>query len=64
MIFDSKLINANERWLKVFYHDLRTKDFFLNYEEAIYSTKTTKYSIFKNITDDYRINGKFEFILY
>ena len=57
-------ININERWLKVFYHDISTNDFFLNESEALYSTNPIKYSILSTITNKYKIRDKYEFIIY
>ena len=53
----------NFYWLKIFYHDCRNNNFFNNYSEAIYSLNSKKFSILKNITDKYKINNFFEFLL-
>ena len=53
-----------ERWLQVFYHDSTGQNYFANPEQAKYSLEDKKYSILANITNAYRVRGKFEFIIY
>ena len=51
-------------WLKVFFHSYKNKALFSGPDEAKYTISEDKYSIFVNITDDFKINNKFEFIIY
>ena len=54
----------NSLWIKIFYHNYYNLEVFDNEDEVLYSTKEHKYSIFREIKENHRINGKFEFILY
>ena len=50
--------------IKVFYHNYYNGENFVDQDEALYSIKDNKYSIFKEVQAQHRINNKFEFILY
>ena len=51
-------------WLKVFYHSYKNKALFAGEEEAKYIISKDKYSIFANITDAFKVDNKFEFIIH
>ena len=51
-------------WLKVFYHSYENKALFAGEEEAKYTISNDKYSIFANITDAFKVDNKFEFIIH
>ena len=51
-------------WLKVFYHSYQNKALFSGPDEAKYTISKDKFSIFANLTDDFKIDNKFEFIIY
>ena len=63
-IRDFRNNNVHERWLKIFYHDCSSRNYFSGEEEAKYNLNSKKFSILSNITNKYRINNKFEFIIY
>ena len=50
-------------WLLLFHHNSSTGDYFENYEEIEYINTTTKFSIFGFITEDFKIDGQYEFLL-
>jgi len=50
-------------WLKIFYHNSVGGVFFSNFSHGMFSLEPNLYSIFSLITDDFRIDGKFEFLL-
>ena len=49
-------------WLKIFHHDIDV-DVFHNESEAKYSLKKGKFSILGLVNDNFKIEGKFEFLL-
>ena len=51
-------------WIKIFYHNFRNRATFADEKEAKNVNTNDKYSIFSEISNEHRINGKFEFILY
>ena len=61
-IFEYGLLNGSF-WLKVFYHSYYNKALFLNDEEASFIISNDKYSILSNISSEYLIEDKYEFLL-
>ena len=55
-VFESK-------WLLVFHHNSKNKEYFANREMVLDCDQTNLYSILGKIDDSYRINGSFEFLL-
>ena len=53
----------NRMWLRVFFHNFTGKVMFNSEDEAIFTNSSQKFSILSLISDVYRINGKYEFIL-
>ena len=52
----------NKSFIKVFYHDSSTGVWF-NKDEILYAKSNYKLNLFGNITEKYKINGYFEFII-
>ena len=50
-------------FLKVFHHYAESGELFENESEALSCNLPNKYSILSEITDEYKINGKFEFLI-
>ena len=51
-------------FLLLYHLNATTEDFFANQAEALKSNKPDKYSIIGELDDSYKINGKFEFLLW
>ena len=51
-------------WVKIFYHNFENRATFANETEALNVNTDDKYSILGEISNEHRINGKFEFVLY
>ena len=58
-------LERNAIWLLLFHHDVTIGDFFYSHEEGKRCLNYTggKYSILYTLNKEYRINGKFEFLL-
>jgi len=50
-------------WLKIFHHNGYGGSMFRDFSHALSSDEPNLYSILHKITDSYKINGKFEFLL-
>ena len=55
---------GNENWLHVFYHNCTNYNYFENETEAEYLLNSNKYSILSKITNNLRMRGQFEFVIY
>lgn len=53
---------TNKSLIKVFYHDSSNGDWF-SIDELYYAKSSNKLNLLGNITDEYKINGYFEFII-
>ena len=51
------------QWLLIFHHNITGPVHFANEDEALNCHEFQKYSILSSISDDMKINGKFEFML-
>ena len=51
-------------WIKVFYHSYENGELFSGPEEAKYTKSNDKYSILANITENFKVDNKYEFIIY
>ena len=52
-------------WFKVFWHKMEKEgDGFNSFEEASFSNTTNKFSILSTIDSKYKIQGKYEFLLF
>ena len=58
-------LERNAIWLLVFHHDVTIGEFFVSQEEGkkCFNYTGGKYSILYSLNNEYRINGKFEFLL-
>ena len=52
-----------DTWVLIFHHNSSNKDFFRNENEALFSTKKNKFSLFGRINDDFKIDDRYEFII-
>jgi len=50
-------------WLKIFHHNSSGGGMFRDFSHAINSDEPNLYSILHKVTDDYKISGKYEFLL-
>ena len=50
-------------WLKIFYQKYDSSDLFTDEKEAKYIISRNKYSLLANITDNYKIDNQYEFII-
>jgi len=50
-------------WLKIFYHDSSTAQYFNNYSEVLKCSSSSKFSIIGEIDAKYKFNDKYEFLL-
>ena len=58
-----RVVNEIDTWVLIFHHNSSNKDFFRNKNEALFSTKKNKFSLFGRINDYFKIDGKYEFII-
>ena len=56
-------IDHGKKWLKIFYHNSINDEWFNTDEEFFYCTEDNKYSIFEYITNEFKIEGFYEFLL-
>ena len=53
----------NHFWQLLYYHDYSTANYWSSFEEAKNSSKKDKYSILYLLSEKYKINGEYEFLL-
>ena len=51
-------------WLKIFYHSYKNGTLFSSPDEAKYVISVEKYSIFANISEKFKVDQKYEFMIY
>ena len=58
-----RTVKESDTWVLIFHHNSSNKDFFRNKNEALFSTKKNKFSLLGRLNDDFKIDGKYEFII-